>query len=59
MTSNVKLATDYGTVKMVPVFSSYGTIKKLPCALNFLVSFFYADKRPSPFFYVYPTKTLF
>jgi len=46
---------------MVPVFFSYGTIKTVPLfcgygTVNFFVSFFYAHKRPSPFFYTYPTK---
>jgi len=40
--------TGYGTVKTVPLFCGYGTV-------NF-VAFFYAHKRPSPFFYTYPTK---
>jgi len=42
----------YRTVKTVPLFCSYETI-------NFRVSFFYDHIRPSPFFYIYPTKNSF
>ena len=42
------------TVKTVPVFFSHGTVKTVPLfcgygTVNFLVSFFYAHKRPRPF----------
>jgi len=42
------------TVKTVPVFFGYGTVKTVPLfcgygTVNFLVSFFYAHKRPRPF----------
>jgi len=43
------LRTGYGTIKTVPLCYGYETV-------NFLVSFFYACKRPSPFFYPYPAK---
>jgi len=46
----LKIPTGYKTVKTVPLFCGYGTV-------NFLVSFFYAHKRPSHFFYTYPTKS--
>jgi len=39
-------------LETVPLFCGYRTV-------NFLVSFFYAHKRPSPLFYIYPIKTLF